>query len=66
MKSFLNNLYFRLFMWSGSKFYPVVAIYNPAKDDKAPIHVVHFASSEWHLRQAAKELADQDLKDFSK
>lgn len=60
MKDLLHEIYYRLFLWSGSKLFPVVAIYDDGTEE---VNVVHFAMSRNQLHEACTEMANEPLTD---
>jgi hypothetical protein len=45
-----------MFLWSGSKLFPVVAVYNPEDGQNDEVNVIHFASDHEVLYQACERL----------
>lgn len=57
MKDLLQTIYYRLFLWSGARLFPVVAVYDPESGQlNNNVEVIHFAVNESKLFEACSSL----------
>jgi len=55
-----TKILFRIFLWSGSKLFPVISVYAPDGDD-GDVLAVHFGNCEQALANSCREFAENSL-----
>jgi hypothetical protein len=60
MNNLWNNILWHVFLWTGSRIFPVVAVYNPTRQPGDPVRVVHFGLTELDIEKSCKDMIEDN------